>query len=97
MRSNKGFGRTWARRWRLREEKARAEEKSKRTAPVYTRDTLKLETGAIGKPVEQKQKIVIMSMEVNTLLRDLGCKRATGRIRRRFAEMLRFDRRDTWT
>jgi hypothetical protein len=91
MREHKGFGREWARRWRVRDEEKQAAEKVKRVAPVYVAASLK-------KPSEKRPaKVVITCTEVKQLINDLGYKRTTGRVRRRFAEMLRFDRRYSWT
>lgn len=92
MRKYKGFGKEWARRWRVREEEKQAAEKARRVAPVYAREQ--------SKEASEKRsaKVVITLEQVKEKLFDLGYRgRTTGRVRRKVGEMLKFDRRDTWT
>lgn len=83
MRNNKGFGRTWARRWREREENAVAAEKAKRPSPVYGYERLR------GKNEKRPAKIVITEPEVLELLRILGYKHPTAHRRRMIADALK--------
>jgi hypothetical protein len=85
MRANKGFGRTWARRWRIRAEGVSDLEKAKRIAPVHVAASFKGEA-----LVERVAKVVIPQFIISLL------GPMTARKRRKVAARLRFELRENF-